>query len=303
MKKHAEENTRPSRRRDETGEKAEAFRFLLPLLFFLSALVIVPVLGTLVDSLYRDVTYLPRKLIGLENYRALADDPAFWKSLRFTFLFVAVSVPLEVTLGLLIALVVNEPFPFRGFVRATLLIPWAIPMAISGRIFELIFNYSYGAANFLLKVLNLSEKPVNWLGSEAGAFAALVLTDTWKTTPFAAIILLAGLSAISGDLYDQAKVDRTTFAQRFFRVTLPILKPVLIVAFLFRTIQALQIFDYVYVLTGGGPGGSTTSLSLFAYSYFASGDFAYGSAASVVLFLLAMALSLIYLGVFGRRAS
>ena len=296
--------TQPVKRGNLEGEKGELVRFIAPLLFFLMALVMFPVLGTLVDSLYRDVSYLPRKLIGLENYVALAKDPAFWKSLRFTFLFVVVSVPLEVTLGLLMALVLNESFPFRGFVRASLLIPWAVPMAISGRIFELIFNYSFGAANFLLKLFNLSAGPINWLGSDLGAFAALVITDAWKTTPFATIILLAGLSSIPRELYDQAKVDRATALQRFFRVTLPILKPVLIIAFLFRTIQALQIFDYIYVLTGGGPGGSTTSLSLFAYNYFASGDFGYGSAASVILFIMALALSALYLasGAFGRRA-
>ena len=190
----------------------------------------------------------------------------------------------------------NEPFPLRGVVRASLLVPWAIPMAISGRIFELIFNYSYGAANFLLRLFQITAEPVNWLGSEMGAFAALVITDTWKTTPFAAIILLAGLSAIPEELYGQAKVDRATLLQRFYRITLPLLKPVLIVTFLFRTIQALQIFDYIYVLTGGGPGGSTTSLSLFAYNYFTSGDFGYGSASSVILFLIAFALSITYLG-------
>jgi multiple sugar transport system permease protein len=201
------------------------------------------------------------------------------------------------------ALALNEPFPFRGFVRATLLIPWAIPMAISGRIFELIFNYSYGAANFLLRFINAAAEPVNWLGSDMEAFAALVITDAWKTTPFAAIILLAGLSSVPGELYEQARVDRASVVQRLFRVTLPILKPVLIVAFLFRTIQALQIFDYIYVLTRGGPGGSTMSLSLFAYKYFASGDFGYGSAASVILFLIAVILSVLFLagGAFGRR--
>jgi multiple sugar transport system permease protein len=286
----------PTSSRSFIGEAREAFPFMLPLLLFVLGLIVIPVLGTLADSLFRDVTFLPEKFIGLENYHALARDPAFWRSLRFTLLFVAVSVPLEVILGLLIALVLNEPFPFRGFVRAGLLIPWAIPMAISGRIFELIFNYGYGGANFLLRLFHITAEPVNWLGTEIGAFAALVITDTWKTTPFAAIILLAGLSAIPEELYGQAKVDRATLFQRFYRITLPLLKPVLIVTFLFRTIQALQVFDYIYVLTGGGPGGSTTSLSLFAYNYFTSGDFGYGSASSVILFLMAFALSVAYLG-------
>jgi multiple sugar transport system permease protein len=288
-------------RRDFIGEAREAFFFMLPLLLFVLGLIVIPVLGTLADSLFRDVTFLPERFIGLENYLALARDPAFLTSLRFTLFFVAVSVPLEVILGLLIALVLNEPFPLRGFLRASLLVPWAVPMAISGRIFELIFNYSYGAANFLLRLFQITAEPVNWLGSEMGAFAALVITDTWKTTPFAAIILLAGLSAIPEELYGQAKVDRATLPQRFYRITLPLLKPVLIVTFLFRTIQALQIFDYIYVLTGGGPGGSTTSLSLFAFNYFTSGDFGYGSASSVILFFMAFVLSIGYLRLGGFR--
>jgi multiple sugar transport system permease protein len=294
-------NSGSTSRRDFIGEAREAFLFTLPLLLFVLGLIVIPVLGTLADSLFRDVTFLPEKFIGLENYLALTRDPAFLTSLRFTLFFVAVSVPLEVILGLLIALVLNEPLPLRGFLRASLLVPWAVPMAISGRIFELIFNYSYGAANFLLTLFQLSAKPVNWLGSDMGAFAALVITDTWKTTPFAAIILLAGLSAIPEELYGQAKVDRATLLQRFYRITLPLLKPVLIVTFLFRTIQALQIFDYIYVLTGGGPGGSTTSLSLFAYNYFTSGDFGYGSASSVILFFMAFVLSIGYLHLGGFR--
>jgi len=250
-----------------------------------------------------DVPFLPPKFIALDNYRALFQDPAFGRSLGFTLLFVTVSVPLEILLGLFIALVLNESFPWRGVVRAVVLVPWAIPSAVCGKIFELIYNYSYGAANELLRTLHLADGPVNWLGTETGAFAALVVADAWKATPFVAILLLAGLASIPETLYQQARVDRAGMGQRFLFITLPILKPVLVVAFLFRTIQALQIFDVVYVLTRGGPGGSTASLSLFAYQYFSSGDFGYGAAAGVILFVLAMALSLAYLklGGFGEE--
>jgi multiple sugar transport system permease protein len=130
-----------------------------------------------------------------------------------------------------------------------------------------------------------------------------VAADAWKTTPFVAILLLAGLSAIPEDLYRQAEVDRAGYVQRFFRITLPLLRPVLVVALLFRTIDSLRIFDLVFVLTKGGPGGSTTSLSLYGYQSFVGGDFGYGSAISVVLFLLAFLLSILYLraGRFGRE--
>ena len=193
------------------------------------------------------------------------------------------------------ALILHEPFPWRGLLRACVLIPWAIPAAVSGRAFELIYNSSYGAANFVLSSLGVTDTPVNWLGSEIGAFVALVVADAWKTTPFAAILLLAGLSAIPEDLYRQAMVDRANAVQRFYRITLPLLRPVLVVTVLFRSVEALRIFDLIFVLTGGGPGGSTLSLSLLAYGYFSSGDFGYASAVSVVLFFLALGLSVVYM--------
>ncbi len=269
-----------------------ALAFLLPLAGFVVIFILVPVLGTLTDAFFLDVTFRAKRFIGIDNFIWLFNDPGFGRALWFTGLFVLVSVPLEVILGLIMALVLNEKLPLRGIMRAAVLIPWAIPAVVSGRIFELIYNYSYGAANYVLTMMHLTSGPVNWLGSEIGAFLALVIADGWKTTPFAAIILLAGLSAIPQDLYRQARVDRANFVQRFSKITLPLLKPVLIVVVLFRTIEALRVFDLIFVLTGGGPGGATTSVSLFGYDYFSAGDFGYGSAASVILFFIALGLSL-----------
>ncbi len=275
------------------------------MILVIAIFVFFGVLFTIGDSFFTDVAFLPKKFIGLANYAALFRDRAFWQSITFTFLFVIVSVPLEVSVGLIIALVLNEAFPLRGVVRASILIPWAIPTAVTARIFQLIYNYSYGGANYLLQVLHLTSAPVNWLGDHVDAFFSLVLADAWKTSPFAAIILLAGLSAIPSDLYAQARVDRAGFVQRFSKITLPLLKPVLVVTFLFRTIQALQIFDSVYVLTKGGPGGSTMSLSMYGYLSYSAGDSGYGSAISVILFLMAFGFSLGYirLGAFGKEIS
>jgi len=285
------------------GELKESFSFVLPLLVFVLIFILAPVVGTVINSLFMDVAFLKKQFIGFENYRWLLHDPGFFQSLRFTALFVLVSVPLEMLLGLLFALLLNEPSPVRGMLRACVLLPWAIPAAISARVWELVYNYSYGLANYMWLSLFSSAEPVNWLGSEAGAFIALILADTWKTTPFVAIILLAGLSAIPDDLYSQAQVDGARIHQRFVKITLPLLKPTLIVALIFRTIDALRIFDIIYVLTHGGPGGNTTSLSLYGYKYFLLSDFGYGSAVSVVLFLMALTLSIAYmrLGRFGEE--
>lgn len=274
-------------------ETLTACAFVLPLLLFLAVLVLLPVVGTFWDSLERDVPYLPVQFVGLANYGAILRDPGFWDSVRFTVLFVAVSVPLELLLGLMIALVLNESFPGRALLRAVVLVPWAVPAAVSGRIFELIYNYSFGLANYLIQVSHLSGRPINWLGTKVGAFAAIVVADAWKTTPFVALLLLAGLTGINQDLYAQARVDRAGIFQRFVYITVPLLKPVLVVALLFRTIDALRIFDVIFVLTGGGPGGGTSALSMFAYTYFSSGDFGYGATASVLLFLWAVGFSFV----------
>jgi multiple sugar transport system permease protein len=275
-------------------EFRQPYIFILPLIIIIMVFILLPVAGTFIDSLYRDVSFLKKEFTGLENYKNLIEDTRFWQSFSFTLLFNFISVCLEMVLGLIFALLLNEVLPFRGILRACVLIPWAIPAAIAGRVWELIYNYHYGLANFLIKNFGISSEPINWLGSEGSAFFSLVIADAWKTTPFVSIILLAGLSAIPQEIYRQAKVDGTDFLQRFVKITLPLLRPVLIVALLFRTIDALRIFDLIYVLTKGGPGGATTSLSLYGYKYFLISDFGYGSAVSIALFIIAFGLSILY---------
>ncbi len=286
-------------------EIAGGYAFLAPVAVLLLALLFAPIAGTIGDSFLQDVTFLPKVFVGLENYRALLYDPGFLQAVRFTCLFTLVSVPIELVLGLVFALLLHRPSPVRGILRACVLIPWAVPAAVSGRIFELVYNFQVGPANYLAGLAGIADRPVNWLGTPASAFLSLVVADAWKTTPFAAILFLAGLSGIPEDLYRQAEVDRAGLLRRFFRITLPLLRPVIVVALLFRTIDALRVFDLVFVLTGGGPGGSTTSLSMYGYNYFTSGDFGYGSAVSVVLFLIAFTLSLLYVkaGRFRRTLS
>lgn len=268
--------------------------FLLPVLLFIGGFILLPVMATIFTSFLRDVSFLEPRFVLFENYQRLASDRRFYQSLFFTLSFTAAAVPLELLLGLGFALLLDLRLPIRGFLRAAILIPWAIPAAISARIWELIYNYNYGLANYLLQTLGLSSGPVNWLGSNWSAFAGVVLADVWKTTPFVAIIVLAGLQAIPDELLAQAKIDRCNFWQSFRYITLPLLKPVLIVALLFRTIDSLRVFDIMYVLTGGGPGGSTTSVSQYAYQYYSSSDFGYGSTVSVLLFAVALLLSILY---------
>ena len=275
--------------------------FLAPLILFVSVFMLLPILGTFKISFWQDVSFLPKKFIGLTNYTTLVEDREFWYSSLFTIIFCLVSVSIEMVLGILVALVINEKFHGRGIIRAMVLLPWAIPTVIGARIWQLIYRYEYGLANYLMDITH--GLTFNWLGSSTGAFISLVIADTWKTTPFISIIILAGLQGIPDEIYEHAKIDGANILRRFKYITLPSLRPVIIVALLFRSIDALRVFDIIYVITGGGPGGSTTNMSLYSYKYFLSGDFGYGSASSIILFFIAFSLSLIYIKVSKFRES
>jgi len=249
---------------NKTGR--DALPFILPLLFFITIFIFLPVIGTFWNSLWQDVAFIPKKFIGIANYSRLFLDNKFWQSTLFTLIFPGFSVLLEMIFGMFIALTLNEALKFRGLLRGIAIIPWAIPTVIGARIWQLIYRYDYGLANYLLGIIGITR--INWLGTPAGAFFCLVLADVWRTTPFVAIILLAGLQVIPNELYEQAKVDGAGPVRRFFYITL---------------------------ITGGGPGGATTSLSVYGYRFFLSGDFGYGSAISVILFLFALIIALLFI--------
>ncbi|UCD19604.1 MAG: sugar ABC transporter permease [candidate division WOR-3 bacterium] len=271
----------------------EPVSFLLPLIFFIAAFLLFPVLGTFWNSLWHDVPFMARRFVAFDNYVGLIKDGQFWQTSFFTIVFACVSVSLEMAFGMITALVLNEKSRLRGALRGIALIPWAIPSVIGARIWQLIFRYDYGVANITLKAIGIG--PVNWLGTSVGAFAALVLADVWRTTPFVAIILLAGLQTVPDDILKQAQIDGANIFQRFYRITLPMMKPIIMVAILFRTIDAMRVFDLIYVITGGGPGGTTASLSVYGYKFFLTGDFGYGSAVSVILFIIALTMAVVYI--------
>ena len=229
----------------------------------------------------------------------LLRDPVAHQALFITLAFVALSTVLEVACGLGIALVIHERFRGRDFVRAAILIPWAIPTVVASQLWRYIFNDQYGVANLLLFSDRVAAY-IPWLAYPIVAFGIIVLADVWKTSCFAALLILAGLQVISDDLYDAAKVDGAGAWQRFWHITLPLLKPALLLALLFRTMDAFRVFDLVFVMTQGGPGDATQVLQFYGYqTLFTEGRLGYGSAISVAVFLMILGLSLIYLRAIG----
>ncbi|HEY9908367.1 MAG TPA: sugar ABC transporter permease [Thermosynechococcaceae cyanobacterium] len=234
-------------------------------------------------------TGLKPVFVGWENYARILGDGNFWQTFWTTTRFTVITVLLELALGLGIALVLNRSFRGRGAVRTIAILPWALPTALIATVWAWIFNDQFGIANDILVRLGLvaPDRLVNWLGDPFTANLAVIVADVWKTTPFISILLLAGLQSISGDLYEAHSLDGGTAWQGFYRITLPLLLPQIIIATLFRFAQAFGVYDLIQVMTGGGPGGATQVVSLYIYAnalrYL---DFGYASALIVVTFLL-----------------
>jgi trehalose/maltose transport system permease protein len=210
-------------------------------------------------------------------------------------------VGLETILGLAIASVLQRKWQGRGWLRAVVLVPWAIPTVVSARMWAWMFHDLYGAINAFLMTFGIIQQPVAWLAGDWTAFSALVVVDVWKATPFMALLLLAGLEAIPKDVFEAARLDSPSPSKRYFAVTLPLLGPTLVVAVLFRSLDALRVFDVIYVLTGANP--ATASMAVYARQRLMEfQEFGVGSAVSMIIFLFIGSLSVLYLRFAHRRA-
>ncbi|MCY0874922.1 MAG: sugar ABC transporter permease, partial [Firmicutes bacterium] len=229
---------------------------------------------------------------GLTNYGIVFANQQFWQALVFTLVYAVITVIVELVLGLLVALALNQPIRGRGLAVAVMLVPWTLITVISAQMWDYIYNGVYGVLNYILMSVHLIQAPVLWLGQPTLATVSMMVADIWKTTPFVTMILLAGLQLIPDDLYEAAKIDGATAWHRFWNVTFPLLRPSLGLATLFRMLQAFGLFDLPFVLTGGGPGTSTTSIAMLAYrAIFNDGNYGPGTAVAVttVAFVVVLA--------------
>jgi multiple sugar transport system permease protein len=237
------------------------------------------------------------RFAGFDNYTEAFGSSEFWDAVKNTFLFTGVSVTLELAIGLGMAVAMHEAFKGRGLLRTVVLVPWAVLTVVSAITWRTLFEPNLGLAPQILDVVGIGGDVV-WLGQEGYAMAVMILADVWKTAPFMALLLLAGLQVIPDDVYDAAKVDGATTWQRFRRITIPLLMPAILVALIFRTLDALRIFDLPYVLTQGANG--TTTLSLIAHQELTTNRLiGYGSALSVLTFVIVMAVSFLYIRTVG----
>lgn len=276
-----------------------AVALVIPTLVIVFGLTVYPMFYSFWISLHERNLIKARNaspFIGLANYANVIKDSYFWDSTWRTLYFTVASLVVQVVLGLAMALVLNERFVGRTFLRAVILIPWAIPTIVNGVLWQWIYNANYGALNGLLLQLGLIDDPQLWLGQPLRALNMILIADTWKMLPFYALMFLAALQTIPGDLYESAKIDGANAWWRFTNVTVPFLKPMLLVVLVLRTLQTFRVFDIIYILTQGGPGGGTRVISFYTYEVsFLNLDFGYGAALSFVIGLITLAIALVYI--------
>lgn len=283
-----------------------AWLFLAPMLVVLLLVAAWPLGRTFFYSITNAtlVDMARYDLVGIDNYLAYVDgrwygvltDPEWLRALRNTLVFAFVSVSIETVLGVIIALVVNANLPGRGLMRAAMLVPWAIPTVVSAKIWGWMLNDQFGIVNDMLFRTGLIETPLAWLGGSGLAMVSIIAVDVWKTTPFVALLVLAALQTLPRDCYEAAQVDGIHPVKLFFRVTLPLIRPALAVAVIFRLLDAMRMFDLVYVLTGAN--SETMTLSVYARQQLVSfQDVGYGSAASTTLFFIIVLVTALYVAV------
>jgi ABC-type sugar transport system permease subunit len=262
-----------------------------PAITTMAAIAIAPIVWTIWESLhFHDLRmpWLGRPFVGLANYQEALVDRRFRGAFIHTVVFAVVTVTLELTAGLVVALAVDGIRRARGVIRTMVLLPWAIPTVVVGLTWRFMFETQSGPT---------------WFADPIAAWVPIVLADVWKTTPFVAILLLAGLQNIDASLYEAASVDGAGPWQMFTNVTLPMLRPALVVAFLFRALDAFRVFDLVYVMTGGGPGTATEPLAVYTFvSLLQNLRFGFGAALSVIAFGTTLLIALVTIRLFGRAA-
>jgi trehalose/maltose transport system permease protein len=290
----------PRRRRRRTKLQRRQTRIgwllLLPALAAVGFVALYP-LGKTVYESFTNQEFLqglePTKWVGLDNYRTLWHDTIFRDAVWLTIKFTLITVSFEFVLGLIIALVVNSSFKGRGAMRAVMLVPWAIPTVVAAKMWQWMLDDVFGVINGILMKLHIISHPHAWISDPATALAAVSAVDIWKTTPFVALLLLAGLQVIPRDLYEAASVDGASQLQQFWRITLPLLLPAIFVTLIFRTLDALRVFDVFNVFFGNRQ--DTQTMATYAQSTIVGdGHVGYGAAISVAIFLIISLFVVIY---------
>ena len=272
-----------------------AWYLIIPAVLVVVLVIGYPLIQVIVYSFlkYKLDGVTPASFVGLDNYAFVLSDPDWWRSVWNTLIFTFFSVTLETILGLVVALVANANFKGRTFFRIAILIPWAIPTVVSSQIWKWMFNDVYGVVNLLLTTFHIIPEKIAWLAIPETAIPVIIAVDVWKTVPFMALLILAGLQTIPSDMYEAGAIDGATGVKTFFYLTLPFIMPTLLVALIFRTLDALRVFDIFYIMVGGA-GDMATMATYNRLQLIDFLDAGVGSATSVIILVFIMVFVVLY---------
>lgn len=294
----ANDTARLQRRQLNRMERRTAWGMVLPSLIAVFALSLYPMIYTLFLSLNRYSLIKPKNngFVGLSQYLEVFLDAKFWHAMRVTGYFCIVSLPIQMVLGFLMALLLNENFRGRGILRGVMLMPWAVPNIVNTNLWKWIFNTNYGVLNRLLMQMGFISEPIIWMGNATLALNMIIVADTWRMLPFYCIMFLAGLQTIPVHMREAALIDGANVWQRLWHLTIPMLKPIIMSVLIMRTTQMLKVFDIIYMMTKGGPADGTKVISFYIYEQaFSSLNFGYASTMSTIVAAITMFIAFFYL--------
>lgn len=298
---------RPRQRRSKPWpETWVAAAFVAPAALVILLVVVVPLIRAAWMSLFDIELTSPgvEPFVGLQNYITQLTNSDFWDSVSKALFFTVVTTALELSLGLGLAMLMDQPLRFRWLLRSIVILPWALPTIVNALMWRWIDNGTYGSLNALLAQTGIIRDYVPWLSQDSTVMWMVVLADVWKMTPFCAILILAGLQGIDRELFEAARVDGAGSFQIFRRIIVPLLTPIILVVLVLRTMEAFKVFDIIWIMTGGGPANATQTVAIYAYrTAYQSYDFGQGAALGYLIAIFIMLLAALYLKLLRRTGA
>lgn len=292
---------------DSPKKSLPLYLFVLPAVLFVLCFMIYPIIYNIVVS-FQDLTISNLNsgglFIGLQNYVEIFQSEKFLVAFKNTFIYTITCIFFQVVIGYLLALFFNQDFPFRNFFRSILLLAWMTPLVITGTLFKWLFDVDYGVINYFLMNIHIIDNPINWLGQESTALTAVIITNIWVGIPFNMILILSALQALPGEVYEAAKIDGANKLQTFTKITMPLMKPTLLIILVLGIIYTFKVFDIILIMTGGGPVNATQVLPFFGYEQaFVNFNFGTSGAVATIILLILMCISLVYLYMIKKEES
>jgi multiple sugar transport system permease protein len=289
----------PAKRSSRSFSSWSNYLFVLPIVLFMLVFVLFPIVYNITLSLQDVNVYNFKKehhFVGFENYVSTFKDPVFYTALRNSIVFTVFSLIFQFGIGFALALFFNRRFPGRNLMRSLMLLAWMLPMVITASVFQWMLNGDYGVVNFILQTLGIIDQPYSWLSNQSTSLISTIIANIWVGIPFNMIILLTGLQGMPEQLYEAAKLDGAGKLKQFRHITLPLMRPTILILIMLGIINTFKVFDIIFIMTAGGPVNSSNVLPIYSYQMsFTKFEFSQGASVSMIMFVILIVIAMVYL--------